>query len=89
MNGRQAQLPYHVPIMNTIAARHVRDDFVHSMAKHVPDFFKSDEGPKEIKKIHAWADRKNMERDESYIADNCSEFDVPLFDVPTNVHSFD
>jgi len=89
MNGRQAQLPYQVPIINQLAARHVRDDFANAMSKHLPEFFKTDDGPKELKKILAHADRKSLEREEAFIADNCSEFEVPLFDIPTDVHSYE
>lgn len=88
MNGRNNLLPYQVPILNTIAARHVREDFIHFMTKHVPDFFKED-GHAQIKKMVSHSDKLCIAREQAYIDENCSEFEVPLFDIPTNAHSFD
>jgi hypothetical protein len=66
MNGRAQALPYQVPVINQIAARHVREDFVHFMVKHVPDFFK-DEGHPNIKKILSHSDKQCMEREDAFI----------------------
>jgi hypothetical protein len=88
MNGRHTNLPYKVPIINQIAAKNVREDFISHIMKHVPDFFK-DEGAINGKKILNLADKKNAEREEAYIAEHCNQFELPLFDVPTNSHAFD
>lgn len=60
MNGHPNSLGYNVPVLNQIAARHVRDDFVQFMQKTVPEFFKSDDGPQEVKKILSLSDRQNL-----------------------------
>lgn len=45
MNGRQPSLPYTVPVINQMAAKAVREDFVNQMVKMIPDFFKEESNP--------------------------------------------
>lgn len=70
-----------------MAAKAVREDILNHMAKALPDYFKDDTNP--TKTLMAYADKKCSERDEEYLAKTCSQFELPLFDVPTNVHNFD
>lgn len=87
MNGRLKN--YIVPVINHIAARHVRDDFCKFMAKQIPEFFKTDDGPKELKKILAHADRRNTETEDKFVADHCTEYEVPCFEMPTNARDYE
>ena len=49
------------------------------MVKVVPEFFKEDS--KNGKKILIRADHLYAEREETYLGDKCSQYDLPYFDV--------
>lgn len=49
------------------------------MVKVVPEFFKEDS--KNGKKILIRADHLYAEREEAYLGDKCSQYDLPYFDV--------
>lgn len=86
MNGRLNSLPYTVPIINQYAGRAVREDFLAHMSSKVPDFVKEGD---DVKQLLQLAEKMAVEREERYIVERCSEYDMPLFDVPTDANLYD
>lgn len=82
VNGRRSGMPYTVPVINTVAARAVREDFANAMVKVLPDFFSKASETNHLRKILQHAEKKCADREEKYIAERCSEYDLPLFDLP-------
>ncbi len=80
MNGRTGNLPYNVIVINQNASRVWREDFVVAMAKVIPDFFKEDS--KNGRKIIVRSDHLCQEREESFLAEKCSQYDLPYFEIP-------
>jgi hypothetical protein len=63
MNGRVASLPYTVPVVNQYAARAVREDFLNTLSKAVPDFLK-DSKVQHYKEVLSFAEKMCVEREE-------------------------
>ena len=87
MIGRVGSLPYTIPIINQIACRAHREEFVLAMSKLLPPDFKEDAN--HAKKILSLAESKSVAREDRYISEKCSEFELPVFNVPTNASLYD
>ena len=86
MNGRINSLPYSIPLINQYAARSVREDILNFMAKALPEFFKED---KHMEKILKKAEQLYSMREEIYTSNRCSDYDLPLFDIPIDSNKYD
>lgn len=69
-------------MINTVAARAVREDFANAMVKVLPEFFAKTSETNHLRKILQHAEKKCADREEKYIAERCSEYELPLFDIP-------
>lgn len=87
MNGRSKELNFTVTVINQYAGRMVREEVVAAMAKAMPEFFKDEHG--QGRRILDKAEKLSIEREEKYIESVCSEYDLPLFDLPTDVNTFE
>jgi hypothetical protein len=65
----------------------VREEVVAAMAKMMPEFFKEEN--KQGRRILDKAEKLSIEREDKYIASVCSEYELPLFDLPTDVNTFE
>jgi hypothetical protein len=54
----------------------------------VPETFLADQGESQ-QSILGLAETVSNDREESYIMANTDEYDVPLFEIPVNAHTFD
>lgn len=87
MCGRNKDLPYTVTVINQYAARMVREDVISAMATKMPEFFKDEN--KQGRRILDKAEKLATEREDQYIQSVCNEYELPLFDVPTDVNTFE
>jgi hypothetical protein len=65
----------------------IRDDVVAAMGTKIPDFFKDE--TKNGRQILDKAEKLATDREEQYIKSVCSEYELPLFDVPTDANTFE
>lgn len=65
----------------------MRADFLRHMQKTIPEFIKDDSTDE--KDLLTLADKMCVEREERYIVERCNEYELPLFDVPTNAHLYE
>ena len=87
MNGRVGSLPYTIPVINQFACRAHREEFVSAISKVLPADFKEDIN--HAKKILTTAEIKSVAREDRYISEKCSEFELPVFNLPTNASHYD
>jgi len=65
----------------------VREDIISAMSHKMPEFFKDE--TKQGRRILDKSEKLATEREEHYIQSVCSEYELPLFDVPTDVNTFE
>ena len=53
----------------------------------MPEFFKDE--AKHGRRILERAEKLATEREEQYIASVCSEYELPLFDIPIDINTFE
>lgn len=87
MNGRVAQLPYTVVILNQQAAKVLREDLVNAMVKLIPGFFS--EESRNAKKILNKAESFYLEMEQAYIDGKCSAYELPCFEIPTDASLYE
>ena len=88
MNGRLAALPYTVTIINQSASRCAREDFLDGVKKLVPEFF-AGENMNNYRSVMTLSEQFCSDREYEYISSKCSEYELPHFEVPCNVHMYD
>lgn len=71
INGRLDSVPYNVEIINTYAARLVRQDFMEAIVKQLPEYFKENE--EKQKEILNCAQLHCNESEKAYIEAVCGE----------------
>jgi hypothetical protein len=88
VNGNNAALDYSVTVINCAASRQAREDFLEAIKKTVPETFLADQGQSQ-KAIMALAEELNNGHEDAYIVAHTNEYEVPLFEIPVNAHTFD
>lgn len=87
LNGRIAAIPYTVTVINSYAARVVREELVSVMTVRMPEFFKEEN--KQGKRILDRAEKNAKLREDQYIKSVCNEYELPLFEVPSDVYTYE
>lgn len=87
MNGRSKDLPYTVTVINQYAARMVREEVIAAMSTKMPEFFKEEN--KQGSRILDKSEKLATEREEIYIKSVCNEYELPLFEVLSDVNTFE
>ena len=76
-------------MINEYAAKCARADFLEAIKKAVPELLKDKEGDNHFSKIMKTAEKNAMARQKEYISSKCSEYAMPHFIVPIDIHYYE
>ena len=66
----------------------MREDFVDAIKRVVPEHFLGD-NVKNRELILALAEQLYSDREELYLGRRCDEYELPCFDIPCDVHTYE
>lgn len=87
ITARPKELPYTAYVLHEYPQRVQRMDFVEQIVRQCFDFF--DGHPERQQDIFRAAEREAKITEEQFIAETCSEYEMPKFDLPINAPDYD
>lgn len=87
ISARPKELSYSAFVLHENAQRVHRQDFVEQIVRHCVEFF--DGHPERMDQIVQIAEKEAKRVEEEFIKNTCSEYEMPLFDIPIYAPDYD